>query len=176
MLECQSSAATTTAASSITPVSTETAAIAEIATSHAARATLQRRATEIPIGIVALDGWAAGSYLQKASDSDAAILGGPRLVFSQAESIRLMYNNPGKCVGFLNLNPRAAETSYKPLVLEAADPVLEWSFNGPNSTLSTPTGLSTFVACSGGSVYLQTGSDLPSGNCTTTRLQRKAAF
>ncbi|KAH7339933.1 hypothetical protein B0J17DRAFT_627939 [Rhizoctonia solani] len=160
--ECRASVTTTVAASSATPVQTGAVMNKKAHASNTVRAALQRRATEIPVDIMALDGWAAGSYLQKASENDAAILGQRTWgLFSQGESIHLMNNNPGKCIGFLNLTTKPAETSYKPLALEAADTMLGWNSNGPSNTLST----------SSGDLYLQTGSDLPNGNCTTTRLQ-----
>ncbi|KAH7334056.1 hypothetical protein B0J17DRAFT_771128 [Rhizoctonia solani] len=172
--ECQDSVTTTIAASSTIPAPTETVGAR---VRNAARAALQRRAAEVPIDIIALDGWAAGSYLQKASDSNAAILGKfTWMLFSQGESVRLRNPNISKCVSFLNLTTKIAETSYKPLVLGAVDTIINWNFNGPNSTLSTSTGFNNFVACSDGGLYLQTGSDLPSGNCTTTRLQMKRAY
>ncbi|CAE6420149.1 unnamed protein product [Rhizoctonia solani] len=130
----------------------------------------QPRATGPPI--VALDGWAAGSYLQKSSSSDAATLvssSGGR--FLTAGSIRLIYWTSSNCAPYLFLNIKAAETSYKPLAFELTGTTFDWNFNGSNSTISTPNGSNIFVACSSGALYLQTGTDFPSGNCTTTRLK-----
>ncbi|CAE6451888.1 unnamed protein product [Rhizoctonia solani] len=134
------------------------------------RGALQPRATGPPIA--ALDGWVAGSYLQKDRNSDAAILGSfsTRGWLVGSGNLRLI-NYSGTCILFLYLNILPAETSYKPLAFQETGTTFNWGFNGPNSTLSTSDGFNTFVACSGGALYLQTGSDVPSGNCTTTRLQ-----
>ncbi|KAH7339932.1 hypothetical protein B0J17DRAFT_657343 [Rhizoctonia solani] len=151
----------------VTPTATTTRACPP----NAVRAALQPRATGPPI--VALDGWAAGSYLQKAPSSDSAILGpaSSKGWFLTGGSIRLINWDLTSCYLFLYLNTKSAETSYKPLAFEGVGTAFDWSFNGPNGTLSTPSGFNTFVTCPGGALYLQTGSDLPSGNCTTTRLK-----
>ncbi|CAE6444815.1 unnamed protein product [Rhizoctonia solani] len=142
-------------------------------TTNTARTEPQLQATGRPI--LALDGWAAGSYIQKASINDVAILGPAptraQFVTGESSSIRLTSWISGQCVSFPYLNVKSAETSYKPLAFEAVGTTLDWSFNGPNNTLNTPRGFNTFVACSDGALYLQTGTDLPSGNCTTTRLK-----
>ncbi|KAF8684056.1 hypothetical protein RHS04_01512 [Rhizoctonia solani] len=134
------------------------------------RGALQPRATGPPIA--ALDGWAAGSYLQKDRNSDAAILGSfsTRGWLIGSGSLRLI-NYSGTCILFLYLNILPAATSYKPLAFQQTGTTFNWGFNGPNSTLSTSDGFNTFVTCSGGALYLQTGTDVPSGSCTTTRLQ-----
>ncbi|CAE6357023.1 unnamed protein product [Rhizoctonia solani] len=134
------------------------------------RGALQPRATGPPIA--ALDGWAAGSYLQKDRNSDAAILGSfsTRGWLIGSGSLRLI-NYSGTCILFLYLNILPSATSYKPLAFQQSGTTFNWGFNGPNSTLSTSDGFNTFVTCSGGALYLQTGTDVPSGNCTTTRLQ-----
>ncbi|CEL60601.1 hypothetical protein RSOLAG1IB_03839 [Rhizoctonia solani AG-1 IB] len=132
---------------------------------------LKPRSTGPPI--VALDGWAAGSYLQKAQNSDAAILGpsSSRGWYLPSGAIRLIYwGAPWGCDPYLYLNTKLTETSYKPLAFEAVGTKFDWDYNGPNRTVST-NGFNTFVTCSDGALYLQTGSDLPSGNCTTTRLK-----
>ncbi|CAE6451899.1 unnamed protein product [Rhizoctonia solani] len=132
---------------------------------------LKPRSTGPPI--IALDGWAAGSYLQKAQDSNAAILGpaSTRGWYLPGGAIRLIYwNVPWGCDPYLFLNTKPAETSYKPLAFEVVGTKFDWGYSGPNNTVST-NGFNTFVTCSNGALYLQTGSDLPSGNCTTTRLK-----
>ncbi|CAE6420161.1 unnamed protein product [Rhizoctonia solani] len=125
--------------------------------------------------ILALDGWTAGSYVQKALDSDAAILGPAstkgQFVTGENSSIRMISGYYGQCLNFPYLNVKSAETSYKPLAFEAIGTSLDWSFNGTDNTLNTPKGFNTFVTCSDGALYLQTGTDFPSGNCTTTRLK-----
>ncbi|CAE6468671.1 unnamed protein product [Rhizoctonia solani] len=104
---------------------------------------------------------------------NAAVLGSASSKgwFLTAGSIRLIYWSSPSCAPYLYLNIKTAETSYKPLAFETTGTTLDWSFNGSNNTISTPSGLNTFVTCSGGTLYLQTGTDSPSGNCTTTRLK-----
>ncbi|CAE6444825.1 unnamed protein product [Rhizoctonia solani] len=166
-----SSTVTPGATSTLVPTGTVAPTIITSCAPSVARAALQPRSTGPPI--VALDGWAAGSYLQKASGSDAAILGSAssRGWFLTAGSIRLIYWGSSSCAPYLFLNIKTAGTSYKPLAFEASGTTFDWSFSGSNGTLSTPSGFNTFVTCSGGALYLQTGTDLPSGNCTTTRLK-----
>ncbi|KAF8598424.1 hypothetical protein BDV93DRAFT_609868 [Ceratobasidium sp. AG-I] len=127
---------------------------------------LKPRSTGPPIR--ALDGWAAGSFLQKDAGSSAAKLGpsSSRGWFVTATSIRLVYI----CPSFLYLNILEASTSYKPLAFEATGVTFSWTFSSTDGTIGTTTGAHSFVACSTGDLYLQTGSDLPQGNCTTTRL------
>lgn len=129
-------------------------------------AALKPRSTGPPI--IALDGWAAGSYLQK-SGTDAATLGpsSSRGWFVTALSIRLIYS----CPSFLYFNIHEAATSYKPLAFEATGTTFTWTFSGSEQVIGTTDGANTFVACSNGDLFLQTGTDFPSGNCTTTRLR-----
>ncbi|KAJ1304896.1 hypothetical protein OPQ81_006030 [Rhizoctonia solani] len=168
--ECQATQSNT-AISTVEPAPVATPTTSRVAI--IAPGTLQHRATDSQHTIAALDGWAAGSFLQRASGSRAPTLGSSswREWFLTNGSIRLVNLNwSPQCVSYLYLNTKAAETSYKPLAFEAVGTTLDWSFNGPNGTLSTSEGFNTFVTCSDGALYLQTGSDVPSGNCTTTRL------
>ncbi|CAE6356990.1 unnamed protein product [Rhizoctonia solani] len=132
---------------------------------------LKPRSTGPPI--VALDGWAKGSYLQKAQGSDAAILGpaSTRGWYITSGAIRLIYwAVPWGCDPYLILNIKPATTSYKPLAFEVVGTKFDWGFNGSNNTI-TSNGSNIFITCSDGALYFQTGSDFPSGNCTTTRLK-----
>ncbi|CAE6451904.1 unnamed protein product, partial [Rhizoctonia solani] len=135
---------------------------------------LQPRVTGV--SIIALDGWAAGSYLQKAQDSDAAILGpaSTKGSFLTDRGIRLIDPNPSSCTPFLYFNVKEAPTTYKPLKFESTGTTLSWVFGSSNNTLNPTTGVDTFIICSNGAFYFQptsTESNIPSGNCTTTRLK-----
>ncbi|CAE7202110.1 unnamed protein product [Rhizoctonia solani] len=108
--ECKLPVSTTLGAT-VTQVPTSTITSGAPSTTQA---TSQLTATGTPI--LALDGWAAGSYLQKASSNDAAILGPvpSRARFNLGDSIRLVDWISGQCASFPYLNVKTAETSYKP--------------------------------------------------------------
>ncbi|KAF8745800.1 hypothetical protein RHS02_01092, partial [Rhizoctonia solani] len=132
------------------------------------------RATGSEISVVALDGWAAGSYLQKAQDSDAAILGpaSTKGTFLAGRGIRLIDPSPSSCTPYLYFNVKEATTTYKPLKFESTGTTLSWIFSGPDNTLNPTTGKDTFIVCSDGAFYFQpTDLSTPSGNCTITRLK-----
>ncbi|ELU40948.1 fungal cellulose binding domain-containing protein [Rhizoctonia solani AG-1 IA] len=120
------------------------------------RGALQPRATGPPIA--ALDGWAAGSYLQKDRNSKRMVNRKWKPSFDQL-------------FWYMHIVPVLEHPPCSNILQTQSGTTFNWGFNGPNSTLSTSDGFNTFVTCSGGALYLQTGTDVPSGNCTTTRLQ-----
>ncbi|KAG9090535.1 hypothetical protein FS749_000469 [Ceratobasidium sp. UAMH 11750] len=117
--------------------------------------------------IHALDGWAKDTWLQKSKTSSNAILGpaSSKGWYLPSSTIRLIY---GICPQFLYLNVLNASTSYKPMSFDIAAKTSNWNYGG-DGTL-TINGTNTFITCSDGALYFQTGKDLPAGNCTTTRL------
>ncbi|KAF8745803.1 hypothetical protein RHS02_01091, partial [Rhizoctonia solani] len=134
---------------------------------------LQPRATSI--SLVAIDGWAAGSYLQKAQGSNAATLGpaSTKGLFLADRGIRWIDPNTTSCTPFLYFNIDPIGTDNWPLLFEPTGTTLGWNFYDPDDTLSSSgsKGINKFVACSNGTLYFQWGPNLPSGNCTVTRLK-----
>ncbi|CEL60602.1 hypothetical protein RSOLAG1IB_03840 [Rhizoctonia solani AG-1 IB] len=133
---------------------------------------LQPRVTGV--SLIALDGWAAGSYLQKSRSGDAGTLGpaSTKGSFLTERGIRLIDPNPTSCTPYLYFNVNAASTNYKPVQFESTGRTLSWVFDGPDNTLRPITGVDTFIICSDGALYFRpVGSDVPSGNCTVTRLK-----
>ncbi|QRW21793.1 Fungal cellulose binding domain protein [Rhizoctonia solani] len=83
------------------------------------------------------------------------------------------YPNPTSCTPFLYFNIDPIGTDNWPLLFESTGTTLGWNFYDPDDTLSSSgsKGINKFVACSNGTLYFQWGPNLPSGNCTVTRLK-----
>ncbi|QRV83107.1 Fungal cellulose binding domain protein [Ceratobasidium sp. AG-Ba] len=152
-------------ATTTTTTATSTGCVA----SNAAGA-LMPRASGPPIH--ALDGWAKDTWLQKSKTSSNAILG-PAISkgwYLPASTIRLIY---GTCPQFLYLNLVDASTSYKPLSFDISAKTTNWNYVGADWAISL-NGSTAFITCDTGALYFQTGTELPPGNCTTTRLTTRS--